>query len=47
LILVRSIFENYLSTKYLNRNENKFSDLTMIAMKVFTKEYIFDEKITI
>lgn len=43
LILVRSIFENYLSTKYLNRNENKFSDLTMITMKVFTREYIYDE----
>lgn len=42
LILVRSIFENYLSTRYLNRNENKFPDLTLIALKLFSKEYIYD-----
>lgn len=44
LILVRSIFENYLSTRYLNKNEENFEEFTIVLLKVFTREYIYDSK---
>ncbi len=44
LILVRSIFENYLSSRYLNENEEDFNELTLVNLKLFTKEYIYDQK---
>ncbi|WP_059172303.1 DUF5677 domain-containing protein [Bacillus sp. FJAT-27445] len=42
LILVRSIFENYLSSRYLNENEEHFNELTLVNIKLFFKEYIYD-----
>jgi len=44
LILVRSIFENYLSSRYLNENEEDFNELTLVNLKLFNKEYIYDRK---
>jgi hypothetical protein len=44
LILVRSIFENYLSSRYLNENEENFNELTLVSLKLFIKEYILDPK---
>ncbi len=42
LILVRSIFENYLSSRYLNENEEDFNELTLVNLKLFSKEYVYN-----
>ncbi|MFS0864766.1 DUF5677 domain-containing protein [Sediminibacillus sp. JSM 1682029] len=44
LILVRSIFENYLSSRYLNENEGDFKEFTLVNLKLFNKEYIYDSE---
>lgn len=39
LILVRSLFENYISSRYLNENDEEFEDLTITSLKLFFAEY--------
>jgi Family of unknown function (DUF5677) len=40
LILVRSIFENYLSSRFLNENEDKIDDLVINPINIFYANYI-------
>ncbi|RKQ34264.1 DUF5677 domain-containing protein [Oceanobacillus halophilus] len=44
LILVRSIFENYLSSRYLNENEGDIKNFTLVNLKLFFREYVYDFK---
>ncbi|MBL5801140.1 DUF5677 domain-containing protein [Heyndrickxia sporothermodurans] len=44
LILVRSIFENYLSTRFLNENVDSFEEFTIVLLKLFTREYVYDRE---
>lgn len=43
LVLVRTIFENYLSTRYLNENEKFIEQIIKLPSLVFSVEYNFDE----
>lgn len=44
LILVRSIFENYLSSRFLNENVDSFKDFTIVLLKLMSREYVLDDK---
>ena len=44
LILVRSIYENYLSCRYLNENEDKIDDFLTNPLNLFYANFIIDKE---